>query len=121
MKSSIITLSLFLTLAFGLNEPNGKYCGNVIGNEIDITFYSNKDTSDITATIFGSHYQCDNEKYSYNADNKEIDMSSDPNDCLNKVLEKYDLCPCPPNIKYDDTDNIIDVYTNLGDVSMKSC
>ena len=48
-------------------------------------------------------------------------MSSDPNDCLNKVLEKYDLCPCPPNIKYDDTDNIIDVYTNMGDVSMKSC
>ena len=122
MKSNIIIASLlFLSLASGRKEPDGKYCGNVIGNEIDITFYSNKNTSDITADIFGSHYECDNEKYSYHPENKEIDMPSDPNDCLNQVLEKYNLCPCPPNIKYDNTSNVIDIYTNMGDVFMKSC
>ena len=60
MKRSIIKTPFLLTN--GLKESNGKYCDDVIGNEIDITFYSNKDTSDITVTIFGSHYQCDNEK-----------------------------------------------------------
>ena len=48
-------------------------------------------------------------------------MSSDPKDCLNQILEKYNLCPCPPDIEYDDINNIVNVYTNMGDVSMKSC
>ena len=86
MKSSIMTLSSFL-LAYGLKEPNGKYCGDVIGNEIDITFYTNKDKSDISATIFGSHYQCNNENIVIIQIIKKYICQLNLNDCLNKVLE----------------------------------
>ena len=118
MKKSLLRIIIFF--CYIVSTPTNAWDTNIKENCVN----ENLDpcyTSDITATIFGSHYQCNNEKYSYNTDNKEIHMSTDPNDCLNKVLEKYDLCPCPPDIKYDDTDNIIDVYTNMGDVSMKSC
>ena len=53
-----------------------------------------------------------------------IDFSNFDSICmavLKSDLEKYKLCPCPPDIKYDDTNNIIDVYTDDGDISMISC
>ena len=40
---------------------NGKYCGNIFGNEINITAKENH--SNISANVFGEQLNCINEKY----------------------------------------------------------
>ena len=49
-------------------------------------------------------------------------MPSDPNDCLNVVLEKYNLCPCPPELKYNKEENIVYIMnTEIGNIELNSC
>ena len=118
---SFIGLCFLLMTAFVTSQPNGKYCGNVVGNEVDIYFDASKNLSNISANIFGQQSNCDNEKYIYHPQNSSIAMSDDPNDCLNIVLKKYNLCPCPPQIKYNSQKNSMYVNTDMGDITLNSC
>ena len=119
IKSFIGLFFIFVTVF--ASQPNGKYCGNVIGNEVDIDFDATKNLSNISANIFGQQSNCDNEKYIYHPQNSSIAMSDDPNDCLNVVLKKYNLCPCPPQIKYNSQKNSMYVNTDMGDITLNSC
>ena len=105
-----------------LQYPQGKFCGKIFNNEFDIYFNNTNSLADISAIIFNTSYKCDNEDYKYNNITDLITMPSDPNDCLNVVLEKYNLCPCPPELKYNKEENIVYIMnTEIGNIELNSC
>ena len=98
------------------------YLVSVLYNEFDIYFNNTNSLADISAIIFNTSYKCDNEDYNYNNITDLITMPSDPNDCLNVVLEKYNLCPCPPELKYNKEENIVYIMnTESGNIELNSC
>ena len=118
---SFIGLCFLLITILVSSQPNGKYCGNVVGNDVNINFDSTKNLSNISANIYGEQSTCNNEKYTYHFQNSSIEMSNNPKDCLNLVLKKYNLCPCPPQIKYNAQTNSMYVNTDMGDIELDSC
>ena len=121
-KNFCIIVVFYTNFFYGLSEPVGKYCGNIFGNDLDINFKNTTKLADITASIYRNNYQCLDEKYIYESNNQSIILSSDPDDCLNLILEKYHLCPCPPSIKYNlDYNQIVRKDTDIGDIILNKC
>lgn len=118
MKYSTLLLGL-LKVSSSSKEPYGKYCGNIINNDIYINFYHG--SSNISANIFNKKYECDNEEYVYDSSNCHICMSDDPDDCFNLILEKYNLCPCPPEMIYDESKDSILISSDIGEITMERC
>lgn len=124
MKLSLIKLSfLFLSNCLGSKiEPSGKYCGEVINNPIDIYFSSNNHLANISASIFKQDYLCPNEKYQYDYSNYNIQLPVNQDDCLNQILSKYNLCPCPPTSYYNkDSDSVSILNDVIGIIDLKKC
>jgi hypothetical protein len=105
---------------FTLGKANlvGKYCGNIFGNEINISTGNN--VSNITANIFGEKLQCNNEGFIFI--NNSLIFSKNKSDCLNKNLQQIGGCPCPPNVKYNDKNNFLDIIgTPIGYIKLEHC
>ena len=112
------TLLLILTslLAISNSTPQGKFCGNVIGNILIVSL--SKNTANISAEIFGNKMNCDKEPYNF-TDN-HIYFSGNPDDCLNTQLKKMNLCPCPPHILYKN--HLLEIEdTPIGVIKLNSC
>ena len=102
--------------------PDKKYCGNIFNNPITLDFDKNTNLVNVSASIFDNNYACNNEEYQYNNIDNYIEMPSDSNDCLNLILEKYNLCPCPPDILYNNNSNLIKIKNNqLSDIILEQC
>ena len=99
--------------------PVGKYCTDIWGAKLNITF-SEYNSSNITANIFGQKIECDDSMYLVN--NSHIEYNKNPNSCLNKQLSSRGLCPCPPHVFYDQKANSVVVEdTPVGNITLSSC
>ena len=113
MKALFLLFSLFtLTTA----HIPGKFCGDIIGNPLNVTL--SKNMANVSANIFGNKMSCDYEQYSLKKDN--IVLNNSKNDCLETYLNTHGACPCPPDIKYNGHSLIID-NTPIGNIILKSC
>ena len=105
-----------------LSQPEGKYCGNILGNILTIDVNVSQHSANVTADIFGTNLNCPKELYTYNTTSSQLQLPSDPNDCLNKALSEYGVCPCPPDVLYDSKINELTIEnTPLGSIPLKSC
>ena len=103
-------------------EPSGKYCGEIVNNPIDIYFNSNNHLANISASIFRQDYSCLNEEYHYDYSNYSILLPENEDDCLNEILSKYNLCPCPPESFYNkDSDTVSILNDIVGVVELLKC
>ena len=103
-------------------EPSGKYCGEIVNNPIDIYFNSNNHLANISASIFRQDYSCLNEEYHYDYSNYSILLPENEDDCLNEILSKYNLCPCPPDSFYNkDSDTVSILNDIVGVVELLKC
>lgn len=119
-QSALLLMIVFSVPAFDF--PQGKYCGKILNNEFDIYFNNGLSLANVSATIFRKPYKCDDEEYTYNKNDFSIMMSTDPDDCLNLVLKKYNLCPCPLELEYNQDKNRIEVLdTESGTIKLTSC
>ena len=120
-----IAFIAFIALAFSsltVSQPQGKYCGDIFGNSLIIDLNTTQKFANITADIFGDSSNCPNEPYLYNKTSMKMNLPSNPNDCLNKILKQYGACPCPPDILFDPKKNTLNVEnTELGTIELKSC
>ena len=96
--------------------PQGKFCGYVWGNPLSISLYNN--TANVSANILGTPASCNNEHYNFTGGHLYFTKSSD--DCLNKNLNKWGACPCPPDVVYNKKSLII-LDTPIGNVSLSKC
>ena len=118
----VIFLCFFKQASSKLTEPSGKYCGEIISNPIDIIFNMNLHLANISASIFQKDYECDSENYEYNYSDFSIQLPNDKDDCLNQVLEKYNLCPCPPQSFYNVNENSVSILNDIiGVIELKKC
>ena len=108
----LIAPLLTLTTA---NIP-GKFCGSIIGNELNVSL--EKNSANISVTLFGEKSECNNELYNLTDDH--IDFSNSKNDCLNKYLNTHGACPCPPHVLYKNTSLVIS-DTMIGSIYLKNC
>mgnify|MGYP001380779072 CR=1 FL=1 len=116
MFKNFILLCFFLVETFA--NPHHNYCFNVLGNSVNLSF--NQSSFNISSNIFGQQYICDNEHYEMEDNNIMLNTSN--SDCLNSVLAEQGACPCPPNLVYDDSKNIIIVTdTDIGNITIKGC
>ena len=117
LKSIIFMLSLINVQS----QPNGHYCTNVMGNTIDIIFNNPKNIANISGNMYGIDLSCKNENYILNKSN--ILFSNNQSDCLNKVLNKYGLCPCPPDVVYQNSKNdiVIEHEYIIGNITLNKC
>lgn len=108
----------FLTSLISIvnSEIPGKFCGNIIGNPINISF--SKDNANVSIILFGESNICNNEKYKLY--NNKVIFSNATNDCLYTYLKTHGACPCPPDIIYNKTELIIH-DTPIGDIILKLC
>ena len=117
----IVYSVLFITNIVN-GEPSGKYCGNIVGNNLDIVMNSSNHHANISANVFGENVNCPNEFYNFS--NNNVSFSTNKSDCLNKFLNQYGVCPsnCPLQISYDEKDNELIVETNIiGDIDLSKC
>ena len=113
----------FLLIIQVISFPNNKYCAqnNIFGFNLNLTFFDN-DLANISAYIpfkINGNIHCNNEKYTLVGDNLEFPKNN--NDCLNVNLKKYNACPCPPDIKFNNDKNIFNVKTPIGIIPLDSC
>jgi hypothetical protein len=94
----------------------GKFCTSIIGNPLSVVL--EKETANISATIFGETMTCNNELY--NLTNNYIDFSNSSNDCLNKYLSTHGACPCPPHVLYKNNTLVVS-DTLIGNIYLKNC
>lgn len=118
-----LLLNLFLLSYLNITYSfvlNGKYCGNIMGNTLDLDVNKTTQNANITANIFGTDLNCPKEKF--NLTDNNIYFSKNKSDCMNKILSDYGGCPCPPPAKYDSINNKI-LITNkiLGNIELSSC
>lgn len=114
-----ILIIIFLTFNKSVfSELHGKYCGNIFGNEINITAIDNN--SNISANVFGEQLNCRNEKFILN--NNTLLFTKNESDCLNKNLKDLGACPCPPNVIYDLKANKLEILdTPVGTIFLNNC
>ena len=63
-----------------------------------------------------------NESYNFNEVNYSINISDDPNNCINNLLQENNLCPCPPDISYNANKNEINIMNkDFGLISLIEC
>ena len=113
MKLLFLMFSMF-TLSSGTIP--GKFCGNIIGNSLNVSL--NKQKMNISIDIFGQKTQCNNELYNLTDD--KIDLTSSKGDCLNTFLRTHGACPCPPDVFYNG-DNLSVNNTPIGTIIFNSC
>jgi hypothetical protein len=113
MLKILLLVSLFTIVNA---NPQGKFCGNIIGNPLNISLLNS--TANISANVFGNKMSCNNEPYNF-TDN-HIYLSGDPKDCVNTHLKQWNVCPCPPHILYKD-DSLEIEDTPIGAIELKSC
>ena len=107
---------LFVSQTF----PEGNYCANIFGNNLQIFFNSNNNTADILANIYGSKYKCFDVNYEINS--TLIYIINNTDNCLNNILDDYNLCPCPPSIEYDQkSDEVIISNDKIGYINLLKC
>ena len=94
----------------------GKYCGSVIGNQLNVSLSENK--ANISINLFGTEKNCNNEDYKLL--NNQILLSNSTNDCLNQFLKSHYACPCPPHIIYSN-DSLLIKDTLIGNITLNSC
>ena len=124
MKYKIGTLAIIImALSSGtVSQPEGNYCGDILGNKLYIDVNSTENIANVTANIFGDDLSCPKEHYQYNSTNTHLYLPKDPNDCLNKILSEYGVCPCPPNVVYAAKSNQLTIEgTQIGSIILKSC
>ena len=120
-------IAIFALIALALSDitvsqPAGKYCGDVLGNPLTMNINTTDKIVNIAAHIFGSKLSCPKETYNYNKTNYQLNLPSNQNDCLNKVLTEYGACPCPPDVFYDPKTNELNIEHSLaGTITLKSC
>ena len=111
-----IVFYLFSTISA---YPVGKYCANVGGATLNVTFTQNN-ISNISANIFGEKIECDEAMYLVNG--SHLEYNKNPKSCLNEHLSGMNACPCPPRVLYDSKDNNIIVEdTLIGNITLKPC
>ena len=118
----LLQLLLFLTnISLTIStQPNGKYCGNIVGNDLSIIMNQTTNIANISANIFGTDFNCPNENYLLK--NNMIDFPKNKSDCMNKILLEYGGCPCPPVVNYNNNDdNIIIQNEILGNITLTKC
>ena len=123
-KKTMNPFAFFVVVGTVINatQPDGKYCGNVIGNKFIMDVNPTSNLVNVSAYILGSQISCPNEPYQYNESNFHIYLSEDQDDCINDNLKKHGACPCPPELVYDADDNqLIMQHTPIGSITMKSC
>ena len=107
------------TLLLDDNQPNSDYCGNIMGNPLEINANQKTHIANVTATIYGMKYHCD-EKYVY-LNNGYLILPKDPNDCMNKVLTEFGAS-FTLNVVYEQTtDSLKIIDTPIGDIQLKNC
>ncbi len=117
---NIITYSLMILFNLANGNPTGKYCGNIVGNQLNISMNQTSEIANISADVFGNNIDCPNEKYSLNQTN--VNFPKDKSDCLNKFLNQYGQCPCPPNIIYNQSNDELIIPNNMiGDITLSKC
>ena len=110
---------IFLLFSTVSAYPVGKYCTDIWGAKLNITF-SKFNSSNITVDLFGQKIECDKSMYLVN--NSYLEYNKNPNSCLNKQLSSRGLCPCPPHVFYDQKDNSVVVEdTPLGNITLLPC
>ena len=116
------TLTCITTCVADNIEPSGKYCGEIINNPIDITFSSYNHHANISASIFRQDYSCLDEEYQYDYSSYSIQLPQNQDDCLNEILNKYNLCPCPPESFYNkDSDSVSILNDIIGVIELTKC
>lgn len=73
----ILLVSLIAFLNTGKAKLLGKYCGNVFGNDLNIS--ADYNLSNISANIFGENLVCNNEVFLL--DNNSLIFSRNRSDC----------------------------------------
>lgn len=94
----------------------GKYCGSVIGNQLNVSLSENK--ANVSINLFGTEKDCNNEDYKLF--NNKILFNNSTNDCLNQFLKSHYACPCPPHIIYSN-DSLVIKDTLIGNITLNSC
>ena len=103
-------------------EPSGKYCGEILNNPLDIQFNSNNHLANITASIFRQDYSCIDEDYKYDYSSYYIQLPENEDDCLNEILSKYNLCPCPPDSYYNKDSDVVSILNDaVGIIELHKC
>ena len=102
-----------------LTEINGSYCGNIYGNVLEVDF--NSSLVNIRADVFGDRVQCLNEEYLYYR-NGSVVFSHNQSDCLNRYLNEYNACPCPPKMTYNASNRELNILNlPIGTLILNSC
>jgi len=101
---------------------NESYCGNVYGNNLRIDF--SKYRANISFSVFSDLWgelRCNNEGYIL-LNNGSLVFPLNKTNCLNKYLNEYNMCPCPPNIVYDTpTDELTIMDLPIGNIILSVC
>ena len=113
LKNLFILFTLFsLTNA----SIHGKFCGTIIGNELNVSL--SEDTANVTITLFSTEQICNNDYYK--VVNNHIMLNNSQNDCLNTFLKTHYACPCPPLVLYKGNSLIIE-DTLIGNITLNKC
>ena len=88
---------------------SGNYCYSFPGGNLELVFFNNsrKSNVNISLSVWGMNINCNYEQYLL-SDNF-LHFSNNTNDCLNKQLNSYGQCPCPPVVYYNNKVNHLEV------------
>ena len=120
MKYIIYLLNFLIMNTLATSQCNFKsnsYCGSFMGiiNNLEIS-HLNDNYYNISAKVFEGEMECSNETLT--CSNNSVIYSKNSSDCLNKKLNSYGI---DLKIKYNDTNNFIDIFANFVSFELKSC
>ena len=111
IKFLLITISSVSAISL-----NGKYCANLFGNIVNTSFSDNYVNA--SANVFGEAASCNYIPYTLEK-NMSITLPNNQSSCLNKYLNNFGACPCPPELIYQPKEH--QIYVPSAYVGLKEC
>ena len=107
---------LFTLFSFTNASIPGKFCGSVIGNQLNVSL--SEDAVNVSIDLFGTEQTCNNDHYKLV--NNHVMLNNSQNECLNEFLKSHYACPCPPHVLYNINSLVIE-DTLIGNITLNKC